>query len=75
MADLFAPETEASAAVNTARALVLQLALFRATRGQNFEQETPSAATEPFSLLSSASALMTLRNLPSTRLSRVQGRE
>ncbi len=46
MADLFVPETEASAAVNTARALELQLALFRATREQSVKQETPSPDAE-----------------------------
>lgn len=46
MADLFAPQTKASAAVNTARALMLQLALFHATREQSVKQETPSPDAE-----------------------------
>jgi len=34
------------AALNTERALVPQLALFRGTREQRFEQEAPSAGAE-----------------------------
>lgn len=43
MADLLAPETKASAAVNTARASMPQLAPFRAPHERSFEQEAPPA--------------------------------